>query len=1036
MARRTNRSVPQGRNDMTEATQAMNAMAAAMAQQAAIQAQRDAQRDQRDEAASAARALNEFRRQDPPKFKGEHDPDKADLWLQEIEKIFEILHCSDNAKVEYATYLMIGEAEYWWRGAKKMMETNHEELTWEAFKNKFLEKYFPKSARAEKEAQFLKLYQGNLTIAEYAAKFESLAKHFRYFLNQIDEEYMCERFESGLRYEIKELVGPLEIRQYQVLVEKCKKVEQMKQSRLNRGVVGGPIRPQGHNDQHNRGKQHQQYKPYARPLGNARDQPRPQNGEGQGPKVPSQNQAYPVKCFRCNREGHKMSECPIRPRVCYICQKPDHFANECPERKDDRAVNRNNINDNVVRPTAKGRVYHINGEETPSSSELIQGECLIAGKSLNVIYDSGATHSFISLDWVDSLQLTITTLPFDLVVTLPSTESVKCNTACLQCPLIVFDMRFNVDLICIPLKHVGVILGRDWFSSHYVLLDCARKSVIFPNPGVSRFLDTNKLNFSLKEGVQKCVSLNSVSTKLEVEVDGILVVEDFPEVFPPDVPGLPPVRDIEFSIDVTPGTGPISIAPYRMSPSELSELKNQLEDLLSKQFIRPSVSPWGAPVLLVKKKDGKSRLCVDYRQLNKVTIKNRYPLPRIDDLMDQLKGAMIFSKIDLKSGYHQIRVKEEDIPKTAFRTRYGHFEYLVMPFGVTNAPAIFMDYMNRIFHPFLDKFVVVFIDDILIYSKSLEEHEVHLRQVLQVLKDKRLYANLGKCEFWLEEVKFLGHVISKEGIAVDPTKVEAVVAWKQPQTVTEIRSFLGLAGYYRRFIEDFAKIAAPLTQLTRKNHIYAWTEECERSFQMMKEKLTTSPVLVLPQPEEPYEVYCDASFQGLGCVLMQNKQVVAYASRQLKVHEKHYPTHDMELAAIVFALKIWRHYLYGCNFDVYSDHKSLKYLFDQKELNIRQRRWMEFIKDYEFTLHYHPGKANVVADALSRKRAHLSSIKMKGLELLENFRDLDLNMDSLSGKVQCGMIIVDNKLMNEIKALQATDETIQGRRKLVETGKS
>ncbi|XP_073224841.1 uncharacterized protein [Cicer arietinum] len=825
MARRTNRSVPQGRNDMTEAIQAMNAMAAAMAQQAAIQAQRDAQRDQRDEAASAARALNEFRRQDPPKFKGEHDPDKADLWLQEIEKIFEILHCSDNAKVEYATYLMIGEAEYWWRGAKKMMETNHEELTWEAFKNKFLEKYFPKSARAEKEAQFLKLYQGNLTIAEYAAKFESLAKHFRYFLNQIDEEYMCERFESGLRYEIKELVGPLEIRQYQVLVEKCKKVEQMKQSRLNRGVVGGPIRP----------------------------------------------------------------------------QKPDHFANECPERKDDRAVNRNNINDNVVRPTAKGRVYHINGEETPSSSELIQGECLIAGKSLNVIYDSGATHSFISLDWVDSLQLTITTLPFDLVVTLPSTESVKCNTACLQCPLIVFDMRFNVDLICIPLKHVGVILGRDWFSSHYVLLDCARKSVIFPNPGVSRFLDTNKLNFSLKEGVRKCVSLNSVNTKLEVEVDGILVVEDFPEVFPPDVPGLPPVRDIEFSIDVTPGTGPISIAPYRMSPSELSELKNQLEDLLSKQFIRPS---------------------------------------------------------------------EEDIPKTAFRTRYGHFEYLVMPFGVTNAPAIFMDYMNRIFHPFLDKFVVVFIDDTLIYSKSLKEHEVHLRQVLQVLKDKRLYANLGKCEFWLEEVKFLGHFISKEGIAVDPTKVEAVVAWKQPQTVTEIRSFLGLAGYYRRFIEDFAKIAAPLTQLTRKNHIYAWTEECERSFQMMKEKLTTSPVLVFPQLEEPYEVYCNASLQGLGCVLMQNKQVVAYASGQLKMHEKHYPTHDMELAAIVFALKIWRHYLYGCNFDVYSDHKSLKYLFDQKELNIRHRRWMEFIKDYEFTLHYHPGKANALGTKLRLSSAY------------------------------------------------------------------
>lgn len=404
--------------------------------------------------------------------------------------------------------------------------------------------------------------------------------------------------------------------------------------------------------------------------------------------------------------------------------------------------------------------------------------------------------------------------------------------------------------------------------------------------------------------------------------------------------------------------------------------------------------------------------------------------------MDQLRGAVVFSKIDLKSGYHQIRVKEDDIPKTAFRTRYGHYEYLVMPFGVTNAPAIFMNYMNRIFHAFLDNFVVVFIDDILIYSKSKEEHKGHLHKVLQVLKEKQLYANLGKCEFWLEDVKFLGHVISKDGIAVDPIKVEAVVAWERTKTAAEIRSFVGLAGYYRRFIEGFSKIVSPLTQLTKKNQIFAWTEECEKSFELMKEKLTTSPVLVLPQPDEPYEVYCDASYQGLGCVLMQHKKVVAYASRQLKTHEKNYPTHDLELAAIVFALKIWRHYLYGCTFEVFSDHKSLKYLFDQKELNIRQRRWMEFVKDYDFTLQYHPGKANVVADALSRKRVHLSAVVVKGLELLEKFCDLNLNEDSSTGKLQCGRIIVHNKLMDKVKALQRTDELIQEKKKLVEEGKS
>ena len=282
-----------------------------------------------------------------------------------------------------------------------------------------------------------------------------------------------------------------------------------------------------------------------------------------------------------------------------------------------------------------------------------------------------------------------------------------------------------------------------------------------------------------------------------------------------------------------------------MSASELVELKKQLEDLLEKKFVRPSVSPWGAPVLLVKKKEGSMRLCIDYRQLNKVTIKNKYPLPRIDDLMDQLVGACVFSKIDLRSGYHQIRVKDDDIQKTAFRTRYGHYEYVVMPFGVTNAPGVFMEYMNRIFRPYLDKFVVVFIDDILIYSKSKEEHADHLRIVLQVLKERQLYAKLSKCEFWLDKVSFPGHVISGEGIVVDPSKVDAVLQCEVPKTVTEIRSFLGLAGYYRRFIEGFSKLALPLTQLTCKGKAFVWDMKCEESFIELKKRLTTAPILIL-----------------------------------------------------------------------------------------------------------------------------------------------------------------------------------------------
>ncbi|KAD5960298.1 hypothetical protein E3N88_11770 [Mikania micrantha] len=399
----------------------------------------------------------------------------------------------------------------------------------------------------------------------------------------------------------------------------------------------------------------------------------------------------------------------------------------------------------------------------------------------------------------------------------------------------------------------------------------------------------------------------------------------------------------------------------------MQELSNQLQELLDKGFIRPSYSPWGASVLFVKKKDGSFRMCIDYRELNKLTIKNRYPLPRIDDLFDQLQGAQYFSKIDLRSGYHQLRVQDEDIPKTAFRTRYGHYEFMVMPFGLTNAPAVFMDLMNRVCKPYLDQFVIVFIDDILIYSKSKAKHEQHLRTILELLKEEKLYAKFSKCEFWLKEVQFLGHVVNSEGIHVDPAKIEAIKDWDTPKTPTEICSFLGLAGYYRRFISNFSKIALPLTKLTQKSEPFVWEQKQEEAFQTLKQKLCDAPILSLPDGCDDFVVYCDASHQGLGCVLMQRDKVIAYASRQLKVHEKNYTTHDLELGAMIFSLKIWRHYLYGTKCTIFTDHKSLQHIFDQKELNMRQRRWVELLNDYDCVIKYHPGKANVVADALSRK---------------------------------------------------------------------
>ncbi|GAU33554.1 hypothetical protein TSUD_143470, partial [Trifolium subterraneum] len=716
------------------------------------------------------------------------------------------------------------------------------------------------------------------------------------------------------------------------------------------------------------------------------------------------------KCYRCGKIGHRSFECKKDKDVCYNCGKEGHGSKEC---KATTPTCFNCGEEGHKSPECKkpkkvtGKVFALNGEGADQVDNLIRGTCFIHDTPLIAIIDTGATHSFISMDCMKRLNIPVYEMSGCMNIETPASGSVITRLVCRNCLVSVFGRHFGMDLVCIPLSGIDVIFGMNWLVFNQVRINCCEKTVIFPkSEGSLSLMNGEEVKESLNDHGELFMVFGSLKLEGGVKLEEIPVVSGFSDVFPEDISDLPPEREVEFSIDLVPGTSLISMAPYRMSASELNELKKQLEELLEKKFIRPSVSPWGAPVLLVKKKEGSMRLCIDYRQLNKETIKNKYPLPRIDDLMDQLVGACVFSKIDLRSGYHQIRVKMEDVPKTAFRTRYGHYEYTVMPFGVTNAPGVFMEYMNRIFHSFLDKFVVVFIDDILVYSKSEEEHKEHLRIVLQVLKEKKLYAKLSKCEFWLKEVSFLGHVISSGGIAVDPTKVDAVMKWGTPESVSEIRSFFGLAGYYRRFIEGFSKMALPLTLLTRKDQAFVWDEKCEKSFQELKKKLTTAPVLILPDAKESFVVYCDASKLGHGGVLMQKGKVVAYASRQLKVHERNYPTHDLELAAVVFALK--------------------------KELNMRQRRWLEFLKDYDFELSYHPGKANVVADALSRKSLHMSSFMAKELELIEEFRDLSLVCEVTSNSVKLGMLKLTNPFVEKIRECQKEDEKLMKRVALIE----
>nr|GFA45282.1 putative reverse transcriptase domain-containing protein [Tanacetum cinerariifolium] len=439
--------------------------------------------------------------------------------------------------------------------------------------------------------------------------------------------------------------------------------------------------------------------------------------------------------------------------------------------------------------------------------------------------------------------------------------------------------------------------------------DCVSRLKVVSCMKVKKYVDRGSYLF-----VAQVVEKELTERRLE----DVPVICKFPDVFPEDLPGLPPPRQVEFEIELVPGAALVARAPYRLAPSEMKELAKQLQELSDKGFIQPSSSMGGAPVLFVKKKDGSFRMCIDYRELNKLTIKNRYSLLRIDDLFDQLQGSSVYSKIDLRFGYHQLRVCKT----------------------------------------FLDKFMIVFIDDILIYSKNKEEHEEHIRIILELLQKEKLYVKFSKCKFWLDSVKFLGHVINSQGVYVDPTKVEAIKSWTALKSPTEVRQVLGLAGYYQRFIKGFSLIAKPLAKLTQKNKTYEWGSE-------------------------DFVVYCDASLKGYGAVLMQREKVIVYASRQLRTHEENYMTHDLELGAVVFALRLWRHYLYGVKCTMFTDHKSLRYILDQKELNMRQRRWIELLSDYDCKIRYHPRKANVIADALSRKERE-NPLRVRSLVLTDH----------------------------------------------------
>ncbi|KAK1663150.1 hypothetical protein QYE76_051309 [Lolium multiflorum] len=809
--------------------------------------------------------LSDFQNARPLPFASAPEPMDAEDWLMDTERKLRTVGCNDEEKIRYATYLLSGPAASWWENLVAV-HPPEKVFTWEEFKKKFRDAHVPESVVELKKREFDELHQNTAPIMQYVRDFNRLS---RYAPEEVDtEEKRKKRFMKGMNPYMKMQLRLARTAEFQELIDSAITFEddyrQVQEDRRKKARIEPRKYPVS------KPTPDRSFKPRFRPTGNQYNR----GGQNQNPR----NQ---IICNSCGQRGHIQRDCQKPRIICYGCGKEGHIKPECPNKASwsgqssgGRGGGNNNNNNN----NNSNRNYNNNNKKGKPYGKLNCTTLEQAGESDQAV-----------------LETPITVLSAGGTILVTHVKEAQVITIC--------DCVYFADLFIIPMKDISVILGMDWLTENGAVINCGDKTVSLRNSIGGQIVFQGDKYTQLEIGLE----LNSLK---EVRIEDIPVVNEFQDVFPKELPGMPPDREIEFTIDLIPGTTPIAQPPYKMGPKELVELKAQLDELEQKGFIQESVSPWGTPVIFVDKRDGGRRMCGDYRNLNNVTIKNKYPLPRIQDLFDQVQGAGVFSKIDLRSGYHQIKIKKEDVPKTAFVSRYGHHEYLVVPFGLTNAPAIFMNLMNKIFMKYLDKFVIVFIDDILIYSKDKEEHAKHLKIVLQILREHQLYAKFSKCKFWLDSVEFLGHVITKEGIAVNPSKVQSVLEWKSPKNAKEIRGFLGMAGYYRRFIEGFSKIAGPMTKLLKKNTPFVWTDECETSFQTLKEKLTTAPVLAVPEPGKDYTVYCDASKNGLGCVLMQDRK---------------------------------------------------------KELNMRQKRWLELIKDYELTINYTPGKANVVADALSRK---------------------------------------------------------------------